>query len=171
MGVFFYGCISMDGYLADKNHQLDWLYQTGSVEDTDYDAFYAQMDIVIMGKKTFNAIKDLGNLDEIYPTTTNYVFTHEPNLHVAGFTFVSGSVVDFNKQQDITKNIWIVGGNTLLGPLLEKDLVDVLKIQIAPVLLGDGIPLFTRNDRLQRFELKDVTQYGPFAALTYHKSV
>ncbi|PCS05412.1 dihydrofolate reductase [Lactococcus piscium] len=161
----------MDGYLADKNHQLDWLYQTGSVEVTDYDVFYNQMDIVIMGKKTFNAIKDLDNLDEIYPTTTNYVFTHEPNLHIAGFNFVSGSVVDFIKQQDTAKNIWIVGGNTLLAPLLEKDLVDVLKIQVAPVLLGDGIPLFTKSDSLQRFELEDVTKYGPFAALSYHKSV
>ena len=151
MHVFFYGCMALDGYLADKNHQLEWLYQTGTVEETDDEAFYDQMDIVIMGKKTFNAIKDLDNLDEIYPTTTNYVFTHEPNLHIAGFNFVSGSVVDFIKQQDVTKNIWIVGGNTLLAPLLEKDLVDVLKIKIAPGLLVDGIPLFTKSDSLQIF--------------------
>ena len=24
MSVFFYGCITLDGYLADKNHNLDW---------------------------------------------------------------------------------------------------------------------------------------------------
>ena len=34
MSVFFYGCITMDGYLADKNHNLDWLYQTGTIEET-----------------------------------------------------------------------------------------------------------------------------------------
>lgn len=32
MSVYFYGCITMDGYLADKNHNLDWLYQTGTGE-------------------------------------------------------------------------------------------------------------------------------------------
>ena len=40
----------MDGYLADKNHSLDWLYQTGSVEETDYESFYSNMDITLMGK-------------------------------------------------------------------------------------------------------------------------
>ena len=35
MSVFFYGCITLDGYLADKNHNLDWLYQTGDAEETD----------------------------------------------------------------------------------------------------------------------------------------
>ena len=51
MSVFFYGCITMDGYLADKNHSLDWLYQTGSVEETDYESFYRDMDITLIGKK------------------------------------------------------------------------------------------------------------------------
>ena len=30
MAVFFYGCITLDGYLATKKHELDWLYDTGS---------------------------------------------------------------------------------------------------------------------------------------------
>ena len=34
MSVYFYGCITMDGYLADQNHGLDWLNLTGGVEDT-----------------------------------------------------------------------------------------------------------------------------------------
>ena len=51
MSVFFYGCITMDGYLADKNHSLDWLYQTGSVEETDYESFYRDMDMTLIGKK------------------------------------------------------------------------------------------------------------------------
>lgn len=43
-----------DGYLVDKNHSLDWLYQTGSVEETDYESFYSSMDITLMGKRTFS---------------------------------------------------------------------------------------------------------------------
>ena len=35
MSVVFYGCVTMDGYLAGKNHDLDWLYQTGSIEKPD----------------------------------------------------------------------------------------------------------------------------------------
>ena len=45
------------------------------------------------------------------------------------------------------RNIWIVGGNTVLAPLLERDMVDHLIIQVAPVLLGEGVPLFTQGGR------------------------
>ena len=48
MAVYFYGCITMDGYLADSQHRIDWLHQLGSVENTGYDDFYRQMDITIM---------------------------------------------------------------------------------------------------------------------------
>ncbi|MCI8437492.1 MAG: dihydrofolate reductase, partial [Lawsonibacter sp.] len=47
MSVFFYGCITLDGYLANKNHGLDWLHQTGNAGDTGYDAFYQKMDVTI----------------------------------------------------------------------------------------------------------------------------
>ena len=56
MSVYFYGCITLDGYLADKDHNLDWLYQTGTIEETGYDNFYEKMDITIMGRKTFESL-------------------------------------------------------------------------------------------------------------------
>ena len=34
MAVYFYGCISMDGYLATRSHDLAWLYETGTPEET-----------------------------------------------------------------------------------------------------------------------------------------
>ncbi len=136
MSVYFYGCITMDGYLADINHNLDWLYESGSVEETGYDSFYKSMDITIMGKRTFNEIKDMENIDSFYPTTDNYVLTHAENLSVKGFIPKNRDIVEFVKDLDRGKNIWIVGGNTLVAPLLENDMVDNMIIQVAPVLLG-----------------------------------
>ncbi len=66
MSVYFYGCMTLDGYLADKNHSLDWLHESGSVEETSYDDFYKQMDIVIMGKKTFNEVLKMGVIKVFY---------------------------------------------------------------------------------------------------------
>ena len=40
----------------------------------------------------------------------------------------------------------------------------------APVLLGDGIPLFTQQEALRRFRLEGVRQYGQFAELTCAKA-
>lgn len=167
MSVYFYGCITLDGYLADKNHNLEWLYQSGSPDETDYENFYKSMDITIMGKRTFNVIQDLDDIESVYPTTENYVFTHDETISAKGFTPVSGDVVEFVRQFPADKNIWIVGGNTLLAPLLDGDLIDHMVIQIAPVLLGAGIPLFTQNEGLKRFVLCEVKQYGQFAELVY----
>ena len=169
MSIYFYGCVTIDGYLADKAHRLDWLYQTGTAEETDYEKFYKQMDITIMGRKTFREIEKAKNIKEIYPTTQNYVFTHSDRLPRDGFTAINADVVEFVKGIDQSKNIWIIGGNTVLAPLLNNNMVDHMIIQIAPVLLGAGIPLFTQKEALRRFRLKEVKQYGQFAEMIYEK--
>ncbi|OCN04171.1 diacylglycerol kinase [Erysipelotrichaceae bacterium MTC7] len=169
MSIFFYGCITMDGYLAGKNHNMDWLYQAGTIEETDYESFYKSMDITIMGKRTFNEIENIENIDSFYPTTKNYVFTHAESLSVEGFIPVNCDIVEFVKQIEKDKNIWVIGGNTILAPLLDNDMVDNMIIQIAPVLLGKGIPLFSQKEALKRFSLKEVKKYGQFAELIYNK--
>ena len=68
---------------------------------------------------------------------------------------------------DPAKRVWVAGGNTILAPLLERDMVDHLIMQVAPVLLGEGIPLFTQREALRRFRLEEVRKYGQFAELVY----
>ena len=170
MSVYFYGCVTLDGYLADKAHRLDWLHETGTTQDTGYDHFYRQMDVTIMGRRTFREIESLDSTESVYPTTRNYVFTHDGALPCAGFTPVSGNVPDFVETLGWEKSIWVVGGNTILAPLLEQDMVDHIILQIAPVLLGNGVPLFTQKEALRRFRLEGVKQYGPFAELVYAKA-
>ncbi|MCI9264352.1 MAG: dihydrofolate reductase [Oscillospiraceae bacterium] len=170
MSVYFYGCVTLDGYLADKNHGLGWLHETGGVEETGYDAFYRQMDVTLMGRKTFQEIKTLGDPSSIYPTTQNYVFTHRTAPLPQGFTPVSGDVPALVEGLGRDKNIWIIGGNTILSPLLNRDMVDHIILQLAPVLLGGGIPLFTQEEHLHRFHLDEVRQYGPFAELRYSRA-
>ena len=130
MNVYFYGCVTLDGYLAAKDHSLCWLHQTGTAEETGYEDFYAQMDVTVMGRRTFREVEKLGDPAKVYPTTENYVFTHRP---------------------------------------LDRDLVDHLIIQVAPVLLGAGIPLFTQREALRRLRLEAVRQYGQFAELVYSR--
>ena len=59
---------------------------------------------------------------------------------------VAGDVVDFVHQIDKGKNVFVIGGNSLVGPLLDADLFDHLIIQIAPLILGKGVPLFTQEE-------------------------
>ncbi len=75
--------------------------------------------------------------------------------------------MEFVKELGNNRNIWVVGGNTILAPLLDQNMVDCLIVQVAPVLLGAGIPLFTQKETLHRFHLESVRQYGQFAELVY----
>lgn len=169
MAVYFYGCITMDGYLADSQHRIDWLHQLGSVEDTGYDDFYQQMDMTIMGKRTFEEIQGLPDVESFYQATENFVFTHEPSLPVKNYQPVAGDVVAFVQQLDKAKNVFVIGGNSLVGPLLDADLFDVLIIQVAPVILGKGIPLFTQKEGQRFYQLDEVRQFGSFAELVFSR--
>lgn len=77
--------------------------------------------------------------------------------------------MEFVRQIDKDKNVWIIGGNTILSPLLNNNMVDYIIMQVAPVLLGTGIPLFTQNEDLKHFKLKSVKKYGQFAELFYER--
>ena len=169
MGVYFYGCVTLDGYLADKSHNLDWLYDTGTIEETGYRSFYQTMDVTIMGRRTFDEIANAQDAHLAYPTTENYVFTHARSLPVQGFVPIAADVVAFVKGIDPNRNIWVVGGNQLLAPLLDHDMIDTMMIQIAPVLLGAGVSLFTQKEALKRFALEKVNHYGQFAELIYRR--
>lgn len=166
MAVYFYGCVSLDGYLAASDHDLGWLYETGTTEEAGYDDFYARMDVTLMGRRTFAEVAKLDDPASAYPATENYVFTHGA-LDCPGFTAVAGDPVAFVEGLGQNRNIWVVGGNTILKPLLDHDMVDHLIIQVAPVLLGEGIPLFTQAEGLRRFKLEAVNRYGQFAELVY----
>ena len=67
MSVYFYGCVTMDGYLADKAHGLDWLYESGTTEETGYEAFYEKMDITLMGRRTFSEVEKAGSMSSPTP--------------------------------------------------------------------------------------------------------
>ena len=114
MAVYFSGCITMAGYLADSQHRIDWLHQLGSVEDTGYDDFYQQMDMTIMGKRTFEEIQGLPDVESFYQATENFVFTHEPSLPVKNYQPVAGDVVAFVQQLDKAKNVFVTGWQQLL---------------------------------------------------------
>jgi len=56
--------------------------------------------------------------------------------------------------------IWIVGGGDLAGQFYDRGLLDELIIQVAPVTLGRGMPLFPREVASPPLRLVSATTYG-----------
>ncbi len=173
--VIFYGAISLDGFLAREDQQLDWLFETPGGEETAYDEFIQHIDTTIMGRTTYeDVLSKYSGPEFMYGDKRNYVFSHsllgqtpaEPSV-----TYVAGDIVPFIKElkEEEGSGIWLVGGGALIRPLIEENLIDEWYIQIAPVILGKGIPLFFASQADLRLELVAVNRYQQFVEMHYRK--
>ncbi|WHZ02871.1 dihydrofolate reductase family protein [Neobacillus sp. YX16] len=167
--LVFYGAISLDGYLARENHELDWLFGTEGEEETGYQEFYESVDIILMGRNTYDQISILSPDKFPYEGKPCYVFSRTLTGSIEHVTFINEDIVGFTqslKEQE-GKRIWIVGGGDVLQHLLQAKIVDEFIIQIAPTIIGRGIPLFVEGDRENELTLVDVRRYKQFAELQY----
>jgi dihydrofolate reductase len=167
--LVFYGAISLDGYLAREDHALDWLFGTEGEAETGYQAFYDSVDIILMGRNTYDQIAILSPDAFPYEGKPCYVFSRTltgENEHV---TFINEDIADFARSLKARegKRIWMVGGGEVLQHLLRAKLMDEFIIQIAPVIIGRGIPLFVPGDQENELTLVDVRRYKQFAELYY----
>ncbi len=170
--ILFYGAVSLDGYLATKEDSLQWLFDTPTGIGTTYEAFYKQIDVTVMGRRTYEEAKKYLETDALYPDKRNIVFSSNKELKLEDATVVHedpvGVVEQLKKNPDTT--VWMVGGGTLLRPLIEHQLIDEWYIQIAPVLLGNGIRLFQEGKYEERLKLTDSQRFGEFIELHYIKN-
>jgi dihydrofolate reductase len=66
------------------------------------------------------------------------------------------------------KNLWVVGGGALAAAFRDHGLLDEIIVQIAPVTLGSGSPLFPRHADVPALVLESVTRMGEsFVELKY----
>ncbi|MDQ0974566.1 dihydrofolate reductase [Neobacillus niacini] len=165
--LVFYGAISLDGYLARENHSLDWLFGTEGEEETGYQEFYDSVDTILMGRSTYDQIAILSPEKFPYEGKPCYVFSRTMTGQDKHVTFINEDISGFTqslKEQE-GKRIWVVGGGEVLKPLLK--LVDEFIIQIAPTIIGKGIPLFVPGDQENKLTLVDVRSFKQFAELHY----
>ena len=169
--LVFYGAVSLDGYLARENDSLDWLFRTeGDGADNGYGDFYATVNTILMGRRTYDWILQHGEFP--YTGKQSYVLTQSRSGTDENVEFVNEDIVRFTKSLKAKAGgrIWMVGGGQTLQPLLYENLVDELILQIAPVIIGGGIPLFIAGELDLDFSLVDIKRYNQFAELRYeHK--
>ena len=167
--LLFYGAMSIDGYLAREDHRLDWLIGTEGEEETNYDDFYASVDTLIMGRNTYEQVLMLSPDEFPYEGKTCYIMSHTLQDSLKGTDIIREDILSFVKKLKNEKgqHIWLVGGGALLQTLIQAGLVDELFLQIVPVMIGRGIPLFSPMDLESRFSLQEVQQYKQIAEMHF----
>ncbi|MGR3741225.1 dihydrofolate reductase family protein [Companilactobacillus sp. DQM5] len=165
--VVFYGAVTLDGFLSDNSDDLSWLFESNLNGKSTYEEFEKNVDTFVMGKTTFEETQNYLNTKELYPGKEKIVFTHDLTMKYNNTKFVSENPATIIKQlaKKEGKWIWVIGGGSIIKPLLEENLIDELWIQIVPVLLGHGKRLFEEGSYRQRFKLKEVTPLGELTEL------
>jgi dihydrofolate reductase len=178
----YYTATTLDGYIADENHSLDWLFEVDRETEGgqhSFADFFAEVGAMAMGATTYQWVLEHDNLlaepDKwrgYYGDTQCWVFTHRelPPIPGAAIHFVQGDVAPVHEQMSRAadgKNIWLVGGGDLVGQFADQNLLDEILVGIAPVTLGQGAPLLPRRLTAAELELVDVARDRQFARLTY----
>ena len=180
----YYTATTLDGFIADPNNSLDWLFTRARDEDGpgNYRDFIAEVGALAMGSTTYEWILDHEFKDKDPATgsgptrSRRWVFTHREFTVVpeAEIEFVSGDVAPVHQKMveaASERNVWIVGGGDLAGQFADAGLLDEVLVQIAPVTLGAGAPLLPRRIELQpgrgrpkrRLRLRQVRGRAPAA--------
>ena len=176
MSTQYYAASSLDGFIADPDHSLDWLFQFGSAEDTSYPSFIREVGALAMGSRTYEWILAHPELSGAQPWPYEqpaWVFTSRSLAAVAGadIRFVSGDVRPVHRDMIASagsKNVWVVGGGDLAGQFHDHGLLDEVIVQIVPVTLGAGSPLLPRRIVTPPLRLVSATTYADaFAELRY----
>jgi dihydrofolate reductase len=160
---------SLDGYIATKDDSLEWLFKVEGEGDNGYSEFYETVDTVIMGRKTYDWIKN--NLTGEFPYLNKecYVFSGSNNKDTDEVKFVNENIVDFTNRikNEEGKSIWIVGGGDLLHSFIENKLIDEFIITVAPTIIGNGIPLFKEGAYQLELKLQSTRTFNQFVELHY----
>ncbi len=149
---------SLDGYIADKQGGLDWLFSIPNPEQNDmgYESFMNGVDAIVMGRRTFETVC---GFDCPWPYQKPvFVLSHSLNSIPESYSdkaqLVSGSIKEVVEELNGKGylQLYIDGGQTIQS-FLQADMLDELIITTIPVLLGGGTPLFGDLNAPLNFQL------------------
>ncbi|HEY2375074.1 MAG TPA: dihydrofolate reductase family protein [Gemmatimonadaceae bacterium] len=142
--VTYGAACSLDGFIAGNNGEIDWLQSSRDVNEIMRD-YWKSVDAILMGRKTWDqAVRMGGGMGGLSKIGT-YVFSRTLNsLDAKGAEVVRGDAGAFVRdlKQRAGKDICLMGGGDFARSLFEANVVDEVGMNVHPVLLGAGVPMF-----------------------------
>lgn len=163
--------VSLDGYAAGPNDELDWILYDDELERYAH-SMHAIADAVIWGRRTYEGMASYWLTVPGNPDSDPGALEHAHWLEGATKVVVSRTLdrIDWGNAQNTLlikdniaeeinklkqqpgKDIWFIGSIALAQTFMQLDLIDEYCIDINPTVLGRGKRLFT--DESRAFPLK-----------------
>ena len=151
MKISVYIAISLDGFIARENGDIDWLPEPGDPmldpgEDYGYEAFMSDVDVLLMGRNTFDKVRSFdvgwpyGERRGVILTNRELIF---PEAYAHLMETMAGTPAEIKRalSERGFKHAYVDGGVTIQA-FMRAGLVDHFILTKIPVLIGSGIPLF-----------------------------
>ena len=168
--VTYGAACSLDGFIAREDGGVDWLHFSKDVQEI-LSAYWAGIDTVLMGRKTWEVAAASGGGGSPYGPMRSVVFSRTLSPErVRGAEVVSRDAAGFVRElkRRPGKNICVMGGGELARSLLAEGVIDEVGLNVHPVLLGAGVPLFRDAGREVPLELTECRRIdGGCVLLTY----
>jgi len=159
--TILYIAVSLDGYIADDQGNVDWLSCVeSSGEDYGYNDFFNSIDALIIGNKTYQQALSFGEWP--YGKKPCWVCTKTQFEPPVANIFPSGKSPEkiiMEAREKKANKIWLVGGARLITSFRKKRLISRYIISTIPMILGKGIPLFLKSNFHEELRLVELKTY------------
>lgn len=175
----YYTSASANGFIADEDGSLDWLFAIQGADPQQSAPFMASVGVQVMGSTTYTWLLEHEDLlahperwQQFFGALPTVVFSSRDlpvptgaDVIVAGGDVATHAAALLAAAGD--KDVWIVGGGDLAGQFLDAGLLDRIELTVAPAMLTGGAPLLPRAVGSDRLRLVLAEPAGPFARLVF----
>lgn len=152
--VSAYIATSLDGFIARKDGDIQWLNKASSVvpegEDCGFKAFMDSVDVMIMGRNTYDQVRTFnpwpyGKKQVIVLTRSELQI---PDHLSDTVTYTDEEPLELFKRlsSEGARHLYVDGGITIRR-FLKAGLIHEITLTQIPILLGEGKPLFGPLER------------------------
>lgn len=141
--VTYGAAVSLDGFLAGPGESIDWLRMSEDVTAIMSESWKG-VDAMLMGRKTYEFAARMGGGPGGLSEIRTYIFSRSLTEAPDGAQLVRDDAVDFVRalKQEPGGEIILMGGGELAAPLIAGGVVDEIGLNVHPLLLGGGVPMF-----------------------------
>lgn len=167
--------VSLDGFAAQPNGELDWVQFDDQLVD-DVGALTATADTALFGRVTYQMMEGYWPTAAESPTASKHDIEHANWLNHAPKIVFSRTLeqVDWENsrivrdhipeeiarlKQQPGKNLLMIGSISTVQTFMRLGLIDEYRINVNPVVLGSGIPLFAGIQDMINLQLVHATTY------------
>ncbi|WP_299166136.1 dihydrofolate reductase family protein [uncultured Arthrobacter sp.] len=173
--VIVHATMTVDGFIAEADGGVDWMFGRPSTPEDDAAVakVIERIGAVVGGANETQTIDDgevpYGGMLKV-PV---YLMTHSPHDPIerdgVTYTFIVDDIaqaVESARQAAGDKWVSLLGGS-ISRQCLQLGLVDELHLDVAPVLLGEGIPLFAGLEKRVELERLETSAFASETHLRY----